>query len=228
MAISVSISAGGISRDADIENVISKQLEATKAYNADYQFAQAPLQVTLTAVPGDGKVTLYWDDVSESSFDRYIDRIGGNGADFEGYRIYRATDAAFLDALVITNSEGVKILKLPIAQYDLVDGIKGLHPVDIQGVKFDLGDDTGLKHQFVDTTAVNGQRYFYAVTAYDFGYEAAGFAPSETPIQVSVSTDGTIKYGTNVAVVRPTSGASGFLPPEVESLIIPRRCQWRN
>lgn len=217
MAISVSISAGGISRDADIENVISKQLEATKAYNADYQFAQAPLQVTLTAVPGDGKVTLYWDDVSESSFDRYIDRIGGNGADFEGYRIYKATDAAFLDALVITNSEGVKILKLPIAQYDLVDGIKGLHPVDIQGVKFDLGDDTGLKHQFVDTTAVNGQRYFYAVTAYDFGYEAAGFAPSETPIQVSVSTDGTIKYGTNVVVVRPTSGASGFLPPEVES-----------
>lgn len=217
MAISVSISAGGISTDADIESVISKQLEATKAYNADYQFAKAPLQVNLTAVPGDSKVTLYWDDIAEGSFDRYIDRIGGEGRDFEGYRIYRATDAAFLDAQVITDAEGVKILKRPIAQFDLNDGITGLHPVDIKGVKFFLGNDTGLKHEFVDTNVVNGQRYFYAVTAYDFGYEAAGFAPSETAIQVSVSTDGTIKHGTNVAIVRPTESAAGYLPPEVET-----------
>jgi len=217
MAISVSISAGGNSRDADIESVIKKQQEATKAYNADYQFAQAPLQVTLTAIPGDGKVTLYWDDISEGSFDRYIDRIGGNGADFEGYRIYRVTDAAFLDAKTITDAYGVQTLLKPIAWFDLNDGIKGLHPIDINGVKFFLGNDNGLKHEFVDTNVVNGQRYFYAVTAYDFGYETAEFAPSETSIQVSVSTDGTITYGTNVAIVRPTSSSAGYLPPDVES-----------
>ncbi|NWF88894.1 MAG: hypothetical protein HXY50_05455 [Ignavibacteriaceae bacterium] len=219
MAISVSISAGGNSQDADVQSVIKKQLEATKAYNADYQFAQAPLQVSLTAVPGDGKVTLYWDDAAEGSFDRYIDRIGGNGADFEGYRIYRVTDAAFLDAKVITDAYGVQTLLKPIAQFDLSDGITGLHPVDINGVKYYLGNDNGLKHQFVDTNVVNGQRYFYAVTAYDFGYETAGFAPSETPIQVSVATDGTISYGRNVAVVRPSESAAGYLPPEVVSFI---------
>jgi hypothetical protein len=219
MAISVSIAAGGNSRDADIQSVISKQLEATKAYNADYQFAQAPLQVTLTAIPGDGKVTLYWDDIAEGSFDRYIDRIGGNGADFEGYRIYRVTDAAFLDAKVITDAYGVQTLLKPIAQFDLVDGIMGLHPVDINGVKYYLGSDNGIKHEYVDTNVVNGQRYFYAVTAYDFGYETAGFAPSETSIKVSVSTDGTITHGTNVAVVRPTSSVAGYLPPEVSSFV---------
>ena len=217
MAISVAIAGGGISRDADIEGVIRKQAEATKAYNADYQFAQAPLQVAVTAVPGDGQVTLYWDDIAESSFDRYIDKIGGNGRDFEGYRIYRATDAAFLDAKTITDAYGVKTLLRPIAQFDLKDGVMGLHPVDINGVKFDQGNDTGLKHQYIDRDLVNGQRYFYAVTAYDFGYEAARFAPSETPIQVNVSTDGTITYGKNVAVVRPTAGAAGYLPPQVES-----------
>ena len=217
MAISVSISAGGNSRDADVESVIKKQQEATKAYNADYQFAQAPLQVTLTAVPGDGKVTLYWDDVAESSFDRYIDRIGGNGADFEGYRIYRVTDAAFLDAKVITDAYGVQTLLKPIKYFDLADGITGLHPVDINGVKYFLGTDTGIKHQFVDSNVVNGQRYFYAVTAYDFGYEAAGFAPSETPIQVSVSTDGTIKKGINIAIVRPSPSSAGYIPPEVNA-----------
>lgn len=216
MAISVAISGGGTSTDADIESVIEKQKEAAKAYDADYQFAQAPLQVTLTAVPGDHKVTLYWDDTAENSFDRYINKIGGNGKDFEGYRIYRATDAAFLDAQVITDANGIKILKRPIKQFDLVDGITGLHPIDIRGVKFDLGDDTGLEHEFIDTNVINGQRYFYAVTAYDFGYEPARFAPSETPIQVNVKTDGTITYGKNVAVVRPSQSAAGYLPAEVE------------
>lgn len=217
MAVSIAIAGGGISGNADIESAIKKQAEAQKAYNADYQFAQAPLQVTLTAIPGDGQVTLYWDDVAENSFDRYIDKIGGNGKDFEGYRIYRATDAAFLDAKVITDAYGVKTLMRPIAHFDLTDGITGLHPIDINGVKFDLGDDNGLKHEFIDRDVQNGQRYFYAVTAYDFGYAPAMFAPSETPIQVNVSTDGTMTYGKNVAVVRPSAAAAGYLPPEVES-----------
>ena len=217
MAISVSISAGGSSRDDDVQSVIKKQQEATKAYNADYQFAQAPLQVTVTAIAGDGKVTLYWDDIAEGSFDRYIDRIGGNGADFEGYKIYRVTDAAFLDAKTITDAYGVATLLKPIAWFDLKDGITGLHPVDINGVKYFLGSDNGIKHEFIDTNVVNGQRYFYAVTAYDFGYETAGFAPSETAIQVSVATDGTITHGTNIAIVRPTSSSAGYLPPEVST-----------
>jgi hypothetical protein len=217
MAVSVAITAGGTSADADVQSVIKKQAEATKAYGADYQFAAAPLQVTMTAVAGDGKVTLYWDDIAESSFDRYISKIGGNGRDFEGYRIYRATDAAFLDAKVITDAYGVKTLLRPIAQFDLADDIKGLHPVDINGVMFDLGSDTGLKHQYTDHDVINGQRYFYAVTAYDFGYEAARFAPSETPIQVNVANDGTITHGKNVAIVRPSASAAGYLPPEIAS-----------
>ncbi|MBU0474333.1 MAG: hypothetical protein KKF62_09225 [Bacteroidetes bacterium] len=217
MAVSIAIAGGGISGAADIESAVKKQSEAQKAYNADYQFAQAPLQVSLTAVPGDGKVTLYWDSDAEKSFDRYINKIGGNGEDFEGYRIYRATDAAFLDAKVITDAYGVTTLMRPIASFDLADGVTGLHPIDINGVKFDLGNDTGLQHEFIDTDVINGQRYFYAVTAYDFGYETAIFAPSETPIQVNIATDGTMTYGKNVAVVRPTASAAGYLPPEVIS-----------
>ncbi len=216
MAVSIAIAGGGNTKDADIEGVIKKQRQATTAYAADYQFAQAPLQVTLTAVPGDGQVTLYWDDEAEKSFDRYINKIGGNGRDFQGYRIYRATDAAFQDAKVITDAYGVKTLLRPIAQFDLNDGIKGLHPIDINGVKFDLGNDTGLKHVYVDRDVVNGQRYFYAVTAYDFGYEPAKIPPTETPIQVNVYTDGTITHSKNVAIVRPTSSSAGYLPPEIE------------
>ena len=33
----------------------------------------------MTAVPADGQVTLYWDDIAENSFDRYISKIGEMG-----------------------------------------------------------------------------------------------------------------------------------------------------
>ncbi|MFH1195436.1 MAG: hypothetical protein V1720_06965 [bacterium] len=217
MAVAVAIAGGGNTKDADIESVIRKQKQAETAYNADYQFAQAPLQVTLTAVPGDNQVRLYWDDIAEKSFDRYINKIGGNGADFEGYRIYRATDAAFQDAKIITDAYGVETLMKEIAQFDLNDGIKGLHPTDINGVKFNLGNDTGLRHEYIDRDVVNGQRYFYAVTAYDFGYETADIPPTETPVRINVDVDGTITYGTNIAMIRPTEDAAGYLPPEIES-----------
>ncbi|NQT25150.1 hypothetical protein HQ585_07340 [candidate division KSB1 bacterium] len=215
MAISVAIAGGGQNRDEDIASVIDKLADAQKAYEADYQFARAPIQPTLTAVPGDGKVTLYWDDIAEYSVDQYIEDIGGRADDFEGYRIYRATDPAFLDALKITDGYGVARLNKPIAQFDLIDGITGFDPVGIKGVHFYLGDDTGIVHSFTDTDVINGQQYYYAVTAYDFGFSGADIAPSETGISVDVDLEGNIRTGSNVAVVRPSAESAGYLPPEV-------------
>jgi hypothetical protein len=142
--------------------------------------------------------------------------IGGPPQDFEGYRVYRATDPAFLDAKLITDGFGVARLYKPIAQFDLNDGIKGFDPVGYSGVQFYLGDDTGLAHSYTDEGVVNGQRYFYAVTAYDFGFPAANIAPTETPISIDVDLQGNIRTGTNVAVVKPRAAAAGYLPPEVE------------
>lgn len=218
MAISVAMADGGLTLNDDLRAAVRKQEQARVAYTSDYQFAQAPLQPTLTVVPGDKKVTLYWDDVAEASVDRFIERLGGDGRDFEGYRIYRATDPAFLDAKVITGADGIPLLNRPIAQFDKKNGISGFHPVDIRGVKFDLGTDTGLQHTYVDTPLVNGQRYFYAVTAYDFGYAIGNIAPTETSIKVDVDPQGNVTTGTNVAVVRPRAPVAGYLPAEVTAI----------
>ena len=217
MAISVAMAGGGLTLDDDLQSAIQKQKYAQQAFESDYDFAKAPIRPTVWAVPGDGKVTLYWDDKAEYSEDRFIKRIGGEYKDFEGYRIYRATDAAFLDAKVITNAQGVPELMRPIAQFDLVDGKKGLHPVDINGVMFDLGKDTGLKHTYVDSPVVNGQRYFYAVTAYDFGFEMGNIAPSETLPKIDVDPEGNVKTGSNVVVVRPRAPVAGYIPAAVAS-----------
>jgi hypothetical protein len=221
MAISVAMAGGGLTVQNDLASAIKKQQQARTAFESDYQFAQAPIQPTLTAVPGDRKVTLYWDDLSEESEDRFIKRLGGNSKDFEGYRIYRATDSAFLDALTITDGTGIPTLLRPIAQFDLDDGISGFHPIDINGVKYDLGTDSGLRHSFVDTSlaVVNGQRYFYAVTAYDFGFESGNISPTETAIKLNISPDGEIEsLGTNVAVVRPRAPVAGYLPAGVTAV----------
>lgn len=200
-------------------DALRKGVYAQLAYAEDYQFAQAPLEPTLTAVAGDRRVTLYWDDVAERSVDRFLAGIPGAVAeDFEGYRIYRATDPAFEDARVITDAYGnpAPFLK-PLVQFDLRNGIKGFHPIPFNGVQFYLGDDTGLKHSWIDTTVQNGQKYYYAVRAYDRGYEPLNITPAESILKVNIdNVTGKVKsIGTAVAIVTPQAPVAGYLPPEV-------------
>lgn len=191
--------------------VLDKKLRAQETYNNDYQFANAPLSPKLSAFAGDNKVTLYWDDVAESSFDKYVSNIGGNGNDFEGYRIYRSSDPAFLDAKIITNAQGTPTFLQPIKQFDLVNGISGYDSVGFEGVHFNLGTDSGLQHSWVDSSVQNGFTYYYAITAYDFGFPAGGIAPSESDINISLNPDGTVKkLGSNVVVVKPEAPVAGY------------------
>ncbi len=192
--------------------VLKKRVRAQETYNNDYQFANAPITPKLTAVPGDNKVTLYWDDLAEQSFDNYIYKIGGNPYDFEGYRIYRATDPAFQDPLEITDAFGTLRFRNPIAQFDLIDGITGLDSVGIDGANFYLGNDSGLRHTFVDSSVKNGFTYYYAITSYDFGYPAGGILPTESPIRVNLQPDGSVILGPNVVRVTPEAPAAGYVP----------------
>jgi hypothetical protein len=206
--------------------VLQSRGYALQAYLEDYQFAQAPITPELSAVPGDGRVTLYWDSDAEESYDQFLAGLGRNPNDFEGYRVYRSTDPAFLDALTITDGFGNAILRKPIAQFDRIDAFEGFHPTDINGLKFYLGnnrrdpgeDAAGLAHTYVDTDVTNGVRYFYAVTAYDFGSAVDNIPPTETPIRIQRLADGTIRTGPNVVAITPTAAAAGMTDAIIESI----------
>lgn len=200
------------------QEILRKRTRAQETYDNDYQFANAPLTPTLKAVAGDNKVTLYWDDVAESSFDSYIENIGGIGKDFEGYRIYRSSDPAFQDPLNITTGHGIKKFRTPIAQFDLDNGIKGFDQVGLEGVHFYMGDDTGLLHSFTDSTVQNGFTYYYAITAYDFGFPAGKIIPSESPIRISLQADGSVKTGSNVVKVTPEAPSAGYFDPTLGNI----------
>ena len=188
-------------------------------YNANYRFAKPPEKPILTAIPGDHQVILYWDDRAERTFDEFYQRIN-----FEGYRIYRSTEPNFLENKIITDAYGKPIFRSPIAQFDVIDGVKGLHPINVNGAMFDLGNDTGLKHSFIDNTVQNGQTYYYAVAAYDRGFETTtiegnfeGIPPSETTTILKKDINGNITTDINTAVITPRAPAAGYLAPEVTS-----------
>ncbi|MDZ7290557.1 MAG: hypothetical protein ONB44_02765 [candidate division KSB1 bacterium] len=202
----------------DTTDALLNRKAAQTTYDTDYQFALTPLVPTLTAVAGDGEVHLYWDELAERSFDRFLSRLGENPYDFEGYRIYRSTDDAWEDVSVITDGAGNVTLRKPLIQFDLVDGISGYHPVDFNGVKFYLGNETGLVHHYVDKNVVNGQRYFYAITAYDRGLvdrnePNKGIAPGESPISIQRDEAGNYTLGRNVAIVTPNPPSAGYNGP---------------
>ncbi|MBD3225955.1 MAG: hypothetical protein GF313_14605 [Caldithrix sp.] len=216
--ISLAVILGnGPDDEAKRRDVLQNRLQAQETYNVDYQFAKAPLSPTLKAVAGDGKVTLYWDDVAEQSFDSFIDGIGGRGHDFEGYRIYRASDPAFEDAYNITDAYGITTFRTYKKQFDIVNNYSGLDSVGRNGVKFDLGNNTGLKHSWVDSTVKNGFTYYYAITSYDYGFPQGDILPSESPVNVKILPD-TVILDKNVARVRPEAPAAGYVPAQISDL----------
>ena len=205
----------GGGKEVELDDLLKNRETVQQIYNSDYRFPQAPEKPTMTAVPGDGQVTLYWDRVAEKSIDPVL-KIN----DFEGYKIYKATDPDFNDVRQITNADGIVEGYINLAQFDIVNDIKGYFRAGpdlyqaARGYTFNLGNDTGLRHSFVDTDVENGRKYYYAVAAYDRGDEIKDIFPSENTKFISILPTGEIITDINTAVVVPNSEAAGYTPPE--------------
>jgi hypothetical protein len=191
--------------------VLKKRGRAQQTYENNYRFATAPPAPIVTAIGGNNKVTLYWDNAAESSYDNFLANVGGDGHNFEGYRIYRSSDPAFADALTITNGTGSLQFMSPIAIFDLKDGISGFDSLGIDGIHYNLGNDSGLQHSFIDNTVKNGFTYYYAVVSYSKGFSSGGILPAESPIRVNLKSDGSVILGPNVARIVPEASSAGYV-----------------
>lgn len=188
-------------------------------YETDYRFAQPPLMPTLSATPMDGKVILTWDNIAEHfTREPFLKNIN----DFEGYKLYRATDKRLSDPEIITDGYGTPRFRNPLFQCDLVDNRSGFTDFGyVDGTGFNLGSDTGIQNYFIDNTVQNGRTYYYVLAAYDYGIDSlvvGGISPSENTftLNVDTGTEEVNKISKNVAVVVPHQMASGYVAPEVE------------
>jgi hypothetical protein len=144
--------------------------------NNNFKVPNPPTEPKVEASCGDGWVELRWGLHSERD------------TTFEGYRIFRSSDGgATWGDRVVTDVYGTPVAYVPLAQYDLDNGIKGLHP---NAPWFNMGDDTGLDeitqvenedtfHIFKDEMVTNGIRYRYWIAAYSNRTDLP--APLETP-----------------------------------------------
>jgi hypothetical protein len=76
---------------------------AQTAVDVNFNLPKAPNRPNLFSSAGDFEATLFWDDISETSYDAF------SGYDFEGYRLYRSND------------KGINWVK--IADFDLVNSL---------------------------------------------------------------------------------------------------------
>ncbi|OQY26415.1 MAG: hypothetical protein B6244_13655 [Candidatus Cloacimonetes bacterium 4572_55] len=197
----------------DFDDILNNKITVQTIYDENYNFARPPEKPKVRAFAGDGYVTLYWDSDSEASFDPVM------GYDFEGYKIYRATDPAFNEINTITDGFGRKIFYDPLATFDIYNEYEGFFPIDYQGVQFYLGKNNGLRHSYTDSTVVNGQLYYYAVTAYDRGNVEKDVFPAETTRSILLSPGGDVTLDVNTIMVKPNAPVSGYIPPSGEESV---------
>jgi hypothetical protein len=205
------------------EDLTLNAVTAQSIYERNYQFAKPPEKPHVTVAPGDEKVTLYWNDIAESSIDPISEKN-----DFEGYVIYRSIDPQFLDQQTITDAYGSHFLFTPLemmggspAKFDLVNDYSGLSsiPYTGHGVPYNLGNNTGIRHSFVDSNnVINGQVYYYAVVSYDHGDDSLQIAPAECAKQITINPESNeIFLDVNTVQIIPRASAAGYSPGGLSS-----------
>ena len=196
----------------DKDDLVRNKKTVQNIYDNDYRFPPPPQKPTLTAVSGDNEVTLYWDFIAEQSVDPITKKM-----DFQGYKLYRASEPEFNDVFSITNGLGNSEGYIPIVQFDKNDDIEGFFfPSNelfqqAQGYSYFLGDNSGIQHKYIDTDVVNGKKYFYALVAYDYGDSELDIFPSENTKFISELSDGSVIFDKNTAIAIPKVKAPGFM-----------------
>jgi hypothetical protein len=153
-----------------------------------------------------GMATITWDgSLSAAVPDAFL-----KVHDFQGFRVYRSMDRGHSWGESVVDETGKRVGWVPIAQYDLDDGIKGRDPLGYMS----LGDDTGLEFSYTDTGLLDGMEYWYAVTAYD--YIPADSLGTFDPMPSLESAIGNNPASPSVVGVVPGSRPNGYVPGTVD------------
>lgn len=190
------VGAAGTDRLNAVANMRNTDDLAQQTFEAGL-IAPAPPDVPKISVSSlDGAVVVTWQNNAEFSEDIAGGILGINTAngytanyvanDFQGYRVWKSR----------TGLPGSFTM---LAEYDKNDGITSIvnqtinTAANLEIEEIRLGDDTGLQYSFTDHDVVNGQPYYYSVTAYDAQPYIAGpgsFTTGETKYVITTRAIG--------------------------------------
>ncbi|RPI05084.1 MAG: hypothetical protein EHM64_07740 [Ignavibacteriae bacterium] len=142
---------------------------AQSAFDNFFNLAAPPPSPVVSIAQLDGEVILDWSNVAQSTA---LEAYNSLGYTFEGYNIYQATTPAGDNKKLLATYDVVDgVGKVFDNEYDEASGVVLFKPVQ-------FGNDNGVTRYYDTKTdnitgraLINGQPYYYAVTAY--GYNAA-------------------------------------------------------
>ena len=196
--------------------------EAQRAYNEFFAMPEPPPAPRVTATPLDGEILLSWHE--DRAAVEATETAGDEGFTFQGYNVYQfpSQSASLL--------EGRRL-----ATFDIVDGVELIKervrdPItgDSVSIPRQYGTDSGIQRYYHlsrdalnnDVSLVNGTKYYFAVTAYNYNPTPPTTLPALessprilTAIPASPSPGERVKaaYGDTLSV-RQVSGLSTGTP----------------
>ncbi|MBM3314998.1 hypothetical protein FJY71_04045, partial [candidate division WOR-3 bacterium] len=178
---------------------------AQQAYDNNWIMPEPPPGPNVTTMPDDGRVTLVWDDLPETSIDRFfpLSRTLLNPfyaeRDFQGYKVYRSRSGQPGDWQLL-------------GQYDRLDGLTFEDTTVVESLRTNAAD-VGLAYCFVDSSDLRlGFPYYYAVTAFDINY--VGGSDSIPPDTLSLESG-----ITGVRAV-PRTPPHAYVPPGTDWVVV--------
>ncbi|MGE5314963.1 MAG: hypothetical protein ACM3Q4_09745 [Acidobacteriota bacterium] len=167
---------------------------AQSAYDAFFQIAQPPAQPAVTVSELDKEVVLDWSNPANFQITESQNDLGYK---FEGYNVYQLPSAGFVNPKLLATYD------LTNGVYTIADQVFSEQYGTTVTVPVQNGNDLGLKRYFVvdhdyvnDRPFVNGQKYYFAVTAYNYNPD-----PKAVPT--------TIESAPKILTVIPQSAPTG-------------------
>jgi len=157
---------------------------AQQLYDNYFIGPQPPATPALSAIPGDGKIYLTWNDTAQQG----VDPLSGEN-DFAGYKLYRSDNRGRTWGDPVYNT-GNDCLDL---DYETIADWAVNNPAD------------PIPHSYVDTGLINGVEYWYCLVAFDTGASATG-------VDILQNGFGSPGSSGNAAATRPRTDPAGFLP----------------
>ncbi len=146
---------------------------AQAAYDNFWIMPEAPPSPNLTLIPGEGRITLIWDNASEQARDGFYTLAATlrnpfyREFDFQGYKVYKS----------LTGKVGEWTL---LDQFDKIDGIVYEDTTVAESLRT-KATDKGLSYAYIDSSDIRlGFPYYYAVTAFDVNVLGGDPNPADT------------------------------------------------
>lgn len=137
-----------------------------------YVLPEPPATPELKVVPGDKKVTLYWNEASLFSVDPVSKK-----ADFEGFKLYRTNPGDDLGLSLL--SEANLLMQWDSAGNSLGFN-NGFSTIRLTQPVYFEGDTTAYWYRYEMNGLLNGWQYLFLLTAFDEGDQVLNLPPLES------------------------------------------------